>query len=101
MPTVRFLDSEGELVLEVEAPEGGALVDLCDVHDAPIPFSCRSASCGTCRIDVTEGLDGFEPPSDEEADVLAIFADPPTRRLACSAKLRPGAGMVAVRPAEG
>lgn len=100
MPTVRFLDSEGELAVEVDVPEGGALVDLCDLHEAPVPFSCRSASCGTCRVDVLEGLESFEAPSDDEADVLAIFADPPTRRLACSAKLRPGSGVIAIRPAD-
>src|SRR5690606_34619412 len=54
MPTVRFLSDEGDL--EVDVPEGGPLVDVCDEHDAPVPFSCRSASCGTCRLDVLEGL---------------------------------------------
>lgn len=98
MPTVRFLSAEGDL--EVDVPEGGPLVDICDEHEAPVPFSCRGASCGTCRLDVLEGLDAFEPPSPDEADVLRIFADPPTRRLACSARLRPGAGVVVVRPAE-
>jgi len=98
MPTVRFLSDEGDL--EVDVPEGGPLVDVCDEHDAPVPFSCRSASCGTCRLDVLEGLDAFEPPSVEETDVLRVFADPPTRRLACQARLRPGPGLVVVRPAE-
>lgn len=98
MPKVRFLSSEGDL--EVDVPEGGPLVDVCDEHEAPVPFSCRSASCGTCRIDVLEGLDELEPPSDEEADVLRLFADPPTRRLACSARLRPGEGVVVIRPAD-
>lgn len=97
MPTLRFYDAEGELALEVDFPEGGRLVDICDDYEAPIPFSCRSASCGTCRIDILEGLDQLEPPSEDEADVLAIFADPPTRRLACSARLRGGPGLVSIR----
>jgi len=98
MPRVRFLSPDGEL--EVDVPEGGSLVDVCDEYEAPVPFSCRSASCGTCRIDVLEGLDELEPPSDEEADVLRVFADPPTRRLACSAKLRAGPGLIVVRPVD-
>lgn len=100
MPTLRFVGKDGALVLEAEAEAGGALVDFCDELEAPIPFSCRSASCGTCRIDVLEGIDCFEPASDEEAEILELFADPPTRRLACSARLRPGPGLVVIRAAE-
>jgi ferredoxin len=84
--------------MEVEAPDGGALVDLCDEHGAPVLFSCRSASCGTCRIDVLEGADLLDPPADDELDVLDIFADDPkARRLACQARLRPGPGRLRVR----
>ena len=80
------------------APDGGRLLDICDDAHAPIPsFSCRSANCGICRIDVLEGLDQLEEPEDDEASVLAIFADPPTRRLACCAKIRPGMGRLRIR----
>lgn len=97
MPKLRFLGESLEMALEVDVPEGGPLVDICDDTEAPIPFSCRGASCGTCRIDVIEGLDRFEPPSPAEAEVLAIFADPKHRRLACSARLLPGPGLVILR----
>lgn len=97
MPTVRFVDADHELAVEADVPEGGPLVDLCDRHEAPVPFSCRSASCGTCRIDVLQGLECLAPAEDEEVDVLAIFADPPSRRLACQAQLKPGPGLVVVR----
>jgi 2Fe-2S ferredoxin len=84
--------------LEVDVPEGGPLVDVCDTYTADIPFSCRGASCGTCRIDVLEGADQLEPPADEELDVLDIFGDDPSkRRLACQAKTRPGLGVLRVR----
>jgi ferredoxin len=87
--------------LEVEAPGGTALIDLCDERNAGIPFSCRSASCGTCRIDVLEGADLLEPPQDEELDVLDIFGDDPKRRrLACQSRLREGDGVVRVHPCD-
>ena len=76
MPTVTFESSDGAIKKTVEAPNGGALADLCDDHEAPIPFSCRSASCATCHIEVLEGPDTLLPPEDEELDVLeAIEAD--------------------------
>jgi ferredoxin len=87
--------------VEIDVPEGGPLVDLCDECGAPVPFSCRSASCGTCRIDVLEGADLLEPPRDDELDVLDIFGDDPSRtRLCCQARARPGTGKIRVRPSE-
>lgn len=83
----------------MDAPEGGPLVDLCDDVEAPVPFSCRGASCGTCRVDVIDGLDFFEPPAGSEAEVLAILGSPAHQRLACAARLLPGPGLVIVRAA--
>jgi ferredoxin len=101
MPLVVFESSEAP-TLEVEAPAGTRLIDLCDERNAPVPFSCRSASCGTCRIDVLEGGELLEPPKDEELDILDIFGDSPgRRRLACQARLGAGDGRLRVRPALG
>jgi len=87
--------------LEVSAPGGGPLVDICDERNAPVPFSCRSASCGTCRVDVLEGAELLAPPADEELDVLDAFGDDPaTRRLACQLRVRAGEGRLRVRPAD-
>ncbi len=99
MPLRGFESSEAPTV-EVDAPDGTRLVDVCDERSAPVPFSCRSASCGTCRIDVLEGADLLEPPRDEELDILDMFGDDPARRrLACQTRVRAGAGRVRVRPA--
>jgi ferredoxin len=97
MPTIVF-ESKSAPPMRVAAPEGGAICDVCDEKEAPIPFSCRSASCGTCCINVLEGEAEFLPPSDEELDVLdALGYEPPKYRLACSAKMRPGLAVLRVR----
>jgi 2Fe-2S ferredoxin len=100
MPTVFF---EGNLFgndLQVEVAEGGALVDVCDEHEAPVPFSCRSATCGTCRVEVLQGAELFEPRQPEEEDLLSIFGDPGHFRLACQAKIRKADGLVRLRIAD-
>ena len=97
MPTVWF---EGNIFgedCEADAPEGGALADLCDRTAAPVPFSCRSATCGTCRVEVLEGLELFEPAEPTETELLEIFSDPPTVRLACQAKLTREEGDIRLR----
>lgn len=98
MPTITFESSDAKIKKTVAAPNGGSVADLCDDHEAPIPFSCRSASCATCHIEVLEGEDAFLPPSAEELDVLeAIDSHPPKFRLACCAQLKPGNAVVRVR----
>lgn len=99
MPRIVFVGLENE-VREVHAPAGGAIVDLCDEHSAPVPFSCRSASCGTCRLIVLEGSELLAEAEDEELQVLDAFgAGPPNQRLGCQAKVLAGSGLVKVRPA--
>jgi ferredoxin len=104
MPVVVFEPVEkGGVAVQADAPEGARLLDLCDEGEASVtivPFSCRSASCGTCRIDVLEGADLLEPPRDEELEILDMFGDDPARRrLACQARARAGQGRIHVRPA--
>ncbi len=100
MPLIVF-ESPARGPIEAEAAEGAHLVDLCDELGAAVPFSCRSASCGTCRIDVLEGAHLLEAAGDAELDILDIFGDDPARRrLACQARVGPGAGRVRVRPVD-
>ncbi|MEO7111607.1 MAG: 2Fe-2S iron-sulfur cluster-binding protein [Polyangiaceae bacterium] len=97
MPKVIF-ESKTAPPQIVEAPEGGSLADLCDAVNAPIPFSCRSANCGTCRIEVLEGAELLLPPQDDELDVLDIFmVAPPRFRLACQSQMKAGLSTLRVK----
>ena len=100
MPQVVFVE-DGDESLTVEAPEGGSLGDLCDDVGAPVPFSCRSATCGTCRIVVLEGAELLLPAEEDEPALLAIFRTPsstPSQRLACQAKMSARPGRIVGRP---
>ncbi len=98
MPTIEFEGAglAGDKI--AEAPEGGDLVDICDRVLAPIPFSCRSASCGTCHILILEGSELLSPPSEDEADLLDLLDGPENSRLACQARVKPGPGLIRIRP---
>jgi ferredoxin len=103
MPDVPSVVFEGNLIgkeKRVEAEGGAALVDLCDEVLAPIAFSCRSASCGTCQIEVLEGAELLEPPDAEERELLELLAGPEHNRLACQASIRAdaGAGLLRIKP---
>jgi 2Fe-2S ferredoxin len=82
----------------VDSPEGGALVDIADDKLLPIPFSCRSATCGTCHVEVLCGGEFLEDPLDDEAQLLEILRGPDGSRLACQARVKAGTGLVKIRP---
>lgn len=74
---------------EVDANPGEALMDITDAHPAAeVPYSCRAATCGTCRVEVLEGEDALAAADEVELEVLEIFGDTPDRvRLCCQARL--------------
>jgi hypothetical protein len=61
--------------MSAEAGGGGRLLDVCDDVRAPVAFSCRGASCGTCRVEVVAGADLLAPPARGELEVLALFIE--------------------------
>lgn len=85
MATVRF-EPSGHEVQDVST--GTRIVDVTDQHpDAEVPYSCRSASCGTCRVRVKEGAEGLSEADDDELDVLDIFGNEDSVRLCCQIQL--------------
>ena len=102
MPQVDFRSADGKVLeASVDAPDGALIADLCDASDASVPFSCRSATCGTCRIVILEGAGFLLPAEDEELALLDVFgatsASVP-QRFACQAKVHSGPGRVVLRP---
>ncbi|HEU4408887.1 MAG TPA: 2Fe-2S iron-sulfur cluster-binding protein [Polyangiaceae bacterium] len=100
MPTIEFEGNALGPTLRVDEPEGGALADICDDCEAPVPFSCRGASCATCRVVVLEGGALFEAPGEAERELLEVLGAGPDERLACSARVRAGGGLVRLRVAD-
>lgn len=92
----RVLREDGSSMV-VDRPQGGRLVDACDEAQAAIPFCCRGASCGICRVAVLDGGEYFEKCEAPELDLLEFFGSGPEVRLACQARLRPGPGLVRLR----
>ena len=82
--------------VEVTAEVGDTLVDLADDHDAPVPFSCRSASCGICMVRVIEGAQLLAPALADEREVLRDQGGLGRDRLTCQAEIV-GEGTIRLR----
>lgn len=90
--TVRVVtESRAGETMELQVHDGAAIMEACDAAGAPIQFCCRSASCGTCRVEVLRGGDQLVPAGPDELLLLAVFDADPTRvRLACQLHVRAG-----------
>lgn len=97
MPKIEYLASHAGSAKEIDAPDGGLLVDLSDECLAPIPFSCRSASCATCHVEVLAGAELLEPVDELEEDLLDVIGGPEGSRLACQVRVKPGPGLLQIR----
>jgi 2Fe-2S ferredoxin len=105
MPTLEITASTLGPSATMSAPEGGRLLDVLDESGepgdearAPIAFSCRGATCGSCRVEVLAGAELLEPPERDERETLALVGAPASDRLACQAIVRAGHGHVVLRP---
>ncbi len=96
MPKIIFEANRRERFKEANVAGPGELVDLADELLAPVPFSCRSATCGTCICQVLEGSDLLEEPGDDEAELLELMGAQGAR-LCCQARYRAGEGVVRLR----
>ncbi|MCX6990935.1 MAG: 2Fe-2S iron-sulfur cluster-binding protein [Chlamydiae bacterium] len=70
---------------ELELPDGSPLIEACE--EAGVPFACTEGVCGTCVIEVLEGMENLSPFTQEESDFLG---EPDKERLACQCKLASG-----------
>jgi 2Fe-2S ferredoxin len=77
---------------EVDAQAGETIMDITGARPAAaVPYSCRAATCGTCRVDVLEGGEALAAADELELEVLEIFGDTPDKLRLCSqAKLLGG-----------
>lgn len=70
---------------EAEVEDGEAIATACE--EAGVPFACTEGVCGTCVIEVKEGMQNLSNYTQEEKDFLG---DMGCERLACQCKLNQG-----------
>lgn len=71
---------------ETDLPDGSSLVECCE--EAGVPFACTEGVCGTCVIEVLDGMENLSSFTEEEKDFLG--GTPDKERLACQCKIKCG-----------
>ena len=77
----------GKLILnddEIEIPDGE---NICDyIEEAGVPIGCSNGVCGTCEVEVLEGMEHLSELNQEEED-LGVEG---SKRLGCQCVLKSG-----------
>lgn len=71
---------------ETDLPDGCPIAEACE--EAGVPFACTEGVCGTCVIEVKEGMENLSTPTQEEEDFLGDGTS--KERLACQCKIKGG-----------
>ena len=70
---------------EADLPDGSPIQEACE--QAGVPFACTEGICGTCVIEVTEGMENLSEFNELEADFLGELD---RERLACQCVIKQG-----------
>ncbi|GAB4193391.1 MAG: 2Fe-2S iron-sulfur cluster-binding protein [Simkaniaceae bacterium] len=70
---------------EIEVEDGSNLKETCE--EMGVPFACEEGVCGTCVIEVIDGMENLSEFSEEELDFLG---EQDTERLACQCRIKGG-----------
>ncbi|NGX30767.1 MAG: Ferredoxin-1 [Chlamydiae bacterium] len=70
---------------EVELENGSEIQEVCE--EAGLNFGCTEGICGTCLIEVTEGMENLSAFTQQEEDFLGEMEK---ERLACQCKIKEG-----------
>ena len=68
----------------IEVPDGEKIVNY--IEEAGVPIGCSNGVCGTCEVEVLEGMAHLSPRNQEEED-LGMEGD---RRLGCQCVITGG-----------
>lgn len=70
---------------DINIPDGEKIVTF--IEEAGVPIGCSNGVCGTCEIEVLEGMDNLSARNQEEED-LGMEGN---RRLGCQCTINAGA----------
>lgn len=70
---------------EVELADGSMIQDVCE--EAGVPFACTEGVCGTCVIEVEEGMENLNDYTEAEEEFLG---ETENERLACQCRIKGG-----------
>ena len=80
------IDDESEEIKEIKDNDNSDLIDKAE--ELGVAFGCQDGRCGSCRVEVVEGMENLSERTQNEIDV-GIGEDEPFR-LMCQCRIKNG-----------
>lgn len=86
--------------LAINVKEGSTIQDIVEASGSALPFGCRNGECGTCVVEVVQGMEFLSPKTDKEVKVLKEICYgtcTPNSRLSCQMKVVKSNGIIRLK----
>ncbi len=86
--------------LAINVKEGSTIQDIVEASGSALPFGCRNGECGTCVVEVVQGMEFLSPKTDKEVKVLKEICYgtcTPSSRLSCQMKVAKSNGIIRLK----
>lgn len=86
--------------LAINVKEGSTIQEIVEASGSALPFGCRDGECGTCIVEVVQGMEFLSGKTDKEVKVLKeiLFGTcTPNSRLSCQMKIIKPNGIVRLK----
>jgi len=86
--------------LAINVKEGSTIQDIVEASGSALPFGCRDGECGTCVVEVEQGMEFLSDKTDKEIKVMKEICYgtcTPNSRLSCQMKIAKPNGVVRLK----
>ncbi|NCD11315.1 MAG: (2Fe-2S)-binding protein [Epsilonproteobacteria bacterium] len=86
--------------LAINVKPGATIQDVVEASGSALPFGCRDGQCGTCVVEIVQGMEFLSPKNAKELKVLkeiCVGTCSDKARLACQMKIEKPNGVVRIK----
>ncbi|AFL68313.1 2Fe-2S iron-sulfur cluster-binding protein [Sulfurospirillum barnesii] len=86
--------------LAINVKPGATIQDVVEASGSALPFGCRDGQCGTCVVEIVQGMEFLSPINEKEVKVLkeiCVGTCSKNSRLACQMKIDKPNGVVRIK----
>jgi ferredoxin len=86
--------------LAINVKVGATIQDIVEASGSALPFGCRDGECGTCVVEVVQGMEFLSEKTEKEFKVLKEICSgtcTPNSRLSCQMKVDKPNGIVRLK----
>lgn len=86
--------------LAINVKPGATIQDVVEASGSALPFGCRDGECGTCVVEIVQGMEFLSPKNEKEFKVLKEVCAgtcSENARLACQMKIEKPNGVVRIK----